>query len=263
MPTFPHLGQSFYFEDDGTGPPLIAIPGMMSDSASWAPVVPALTACHRLIRPDPRCAGRSPVRPTSVEAVAADIIALMDHLKLERAHVLSHSMGSRVALELAQQHPARVDHVVLMGVMPRFPNLNCAVFESLLRVRELCSGDSYLRALFPWLFAGAFFDDPARTEDALAASLAYPYAQSIDGMRHQVNALKQAVPVQGLRNIRAPILALFGYEDRLVPVTTAPTHLADLPNCETRVVDGAGHALHWDQPDIVAGAVLDFIGRAA
>ncbi len=260
MPSFPHHGHSFYYEDSGgTGTPVVALPGVMSDSASWGPVVPGLAARHRLIRPDPRCAGRSPVLPTSVEAMVADTCALLDHLGLERVHVISHSMGSRVALELAVQHPERVDRVMISAVLPRFPRLNCSVFESLLHIRETAPGDAWLRALYPWLFGTAFFEDDAHVDMAIAASLAYPHAQTLDGMRHQVRALSQSVPVQGLHGIAAPVLALFGTEDRLVPVRTAPDHLAGIPDCTVQVIDGAGHAVHWDQPEAVLATIGDFL----
>ncbi|WP_050530426.1 alpha/beta fold hydrolase [Pseudaestuariivita atlantica] len=262
MPVYTHQSHLFHYEDQGDAqgrPAIVALPGMMSDSASWGPIAPALIAERRLLRPDPRCAGRSPVLPTSVEAVTADTIALLDHLGLAQVDLVSHSMGSRVALDLAQRHPARIRRMVLSAVMPRFPRINCAVFDSLLQIRKTSPGDGYLRALFPWLFASPFFDDPARVEAAIAASLAYPHAQTLDGMYHQVVALKSGAPVQGMNLIDTPTLALFATEDRLVPVTTAPGHLSDMPDCEVRIIDGAGHALHWDQPDTVARAMLDFL----
>ena len=73
---------TLHYEIDGSGPPLLMLAGMLSDSASWGALAPLLTAHFTLIRPDNRSTGRTtPWRAeTSVGQMARDALALMDHL---------------------------------------------------------------------------------------------------------------------------------------------------------------------------------------
>lgn len=95
MPTFEQGNVSLHYEISGNGPPLLLIAGMMSDSASWAPLVPLLEPHFTVMRPDNRTTGRTmPMEaPASVDLFAADCAGLLEHLNLGPAHIMGHSLG--------------------------------------------------------------------------------------------------------------------------------------------------------------------------
>lgn len=259
MPTFLTDDISLHYEIDGTGPPLLLIAGMVSDSASWHPLMPLLTAHFTVIRPDNRTTGRTTPwdAPTSMAHYAGDCAALLSHLSFARAHVLGHSMGGLIALQLATAHPSCVQSLTLAASAPvRMPR-NTALFNALIDIRQSnAAPDLWLRAFFPWLFAADVFGDPAAVDAAAEAALAYPHAQSVQAMRHQLDALTDFDPATF--DIHQPVQALLAENDLLVPVALAQSALAGLPGLITHIIANAGHSIHWDAPDLVAEHLLTF-----
>ena len=108
-------GLHMYYETYGAGRPLVLLHGgMLTIELNFAGLIPTLAEHHQVIGVEMQGHGRTGDidRSISPAALAGDIVALLDHLRLERADILGHSMGAAVALELAVNHPGRVGHVV-------------------------------------------------------------------------------------------------------------------------------------------------------
>src|SRR4051794_12257141 len=101
----------------GHGDPLLLIPGLGVTSSVWGPAIPELSERLSLILTDNRGVGESePLRQAeSLRDYTADLIELMDHLQLEKAHVLGLSLGGMIARRLAADHPDRIDRLVLVS----------------------------------------------------------------------------------------------------------------------------------------------------
>jgi 3-oxoadipate enol-lactonase len=109
-------GFRMYYEDRGRGEPVVFLHGFSLDSRMWKEQRP-LSKQFRLVLQDRRFHGRSEAvssTPGSAEA-AADVIALLDHLKIRAAHLVGHSAGGAVALETALRYPDRVRSLVLVA----------------------------------------------------------------------------------------------------------------------------------------------------
>lgn len=107
----------------GEGAALLLVHGLGGTGNFWAPVVAALAPTMRVIVPDLPCAGRSALDPTvSFASLARDLLALLDALGVESAHVAGHSMGSIVCQHLAVLAPARVRDLVLLGPLAELPD---------------------------------------------------------------------------------------------------------------------------------------------
>src|SRR3990167_924419 len=109
-------GVDIYYESHGKGESLVFIPATGLSGEVWkAFQVPELSKSLDVIIHDPRGCGRS----TRVQAVctidqmACDVVALLDHLGIESAHVLGHSMGGRIALAMALNFPRKVKSLIL------------------------------------------------------------------------------------------------------------------------------------------------------
>ena len=104
-------GIELYFESHGQGEPLILIPGTGFSGDVWlAHQVPVLSKSLKVILHDPRGCGRStPSKGVyTIDQLANDVVALLDHLGIGSAHVLGHSMGGRIGLSMALNFPSRV-----------------------------------------------------------------------------------------------------------------------------------------------------------
>ncbi len=116
-------GLHMYYEQHGeAGTPLVLLHGgMMTVDLNFAGLIPTLARDHQVIAVEFQGHGRTADtdREITPAALAGDVVALLDHLGVDRAHVLGHSMGGAVALELAVGHPSRVRSVVPISASVR------------------------------------------------------------------------------------------------------------------------------------------------
>ena len=120
-------GRHIYYDDIGEGPPILLLAGWSGYRRSFLASLPtAIAARFRTVAMDHRDAGESDPEPEYYTAadMADDVVALLDALGIARAHVMGGSMGGTVALQLALDHPDRVDHLILLKCLrpqPRRP----------------------------------------------------------------------------------------------------------------------------------------------
>ncbi|KIN65812.1 Lipolytic enzyme [Sulfitobacter noctilucae] len=262
MPELPLDDVTLHYEIDGSGPPLLLLAGMLSDSAAWSILVPLLTPHFTVIRPDNRTTGRTTPwdAPADCALMATDALALMDHLGFDRFHVGGHSLGGLLSLEIAHAAPERAaTATVLASGRVRSPR-TAGVFDALLAVRRAPGGEeTWLRALYPWLFGNGFFENSQNIEDALQAALAYPHAQSADGMAHQVEAFRAFRPKAKMAEISCPALVLYAGQDLMIPPELAQPSFAAIPDLTEAHISHAGHSIVWDAPEEVAEHLLAFL----
>jgi pimeloyl-ACP methyl ester carboxylesterase len=261
---FANLGAlRLHFEIDGQGPPLILLAGMMSDSASWGPIVPELARQFTVIRPDNRTTGRTePLdAPASLADWADDVVALMDHLGIGRAHLAGHSLGGIIALHLAAMAPERVDRLALLAAAPVFLQRNLVLFRHLLALRSKeYPPDLWLRELFPWLFHPRAFENSGMIDTMIALSLSYPHAQGPAAYAAQIAGYAAAEGALTLPASLPPTLAVLAQDDLLMPLAAARAALDRMGPVDVVEVAHAGHSVHWDAPETVVAALLDHFG---
>lgn len=260
MPYLETPTAEIWYEIDGAGPPMLLIAGLASDVASWTPVRGALAERFTLIMPDNRGAGRTRakrgLRGLSIDDMANDIAALTDHLAIETCVVVGHSMGAAIAVEAALQRPLQFRKLVLAGAAAPNPRASAAV-RSLAEIHARFGGSAeFYRALFPWLFAPAFFTNANMVEAAVAASLAYPYSPTTEMFAAQVEAVLRSTRADAPLN--AETLVLAGEMDILFTPNDCRAFAARFPNADFQEIAGAAHSMFWDKPTETAGAIVRF-----
>lgn len=262
MPEFAHDGITLHYEIEGEGPPLLLLAGMLSDSASWGPLPPMFTDRYTVIRPDNRTTGRTTPwdAATDCQRMTDDALALMAHLGFERFHVAGHSMGGLLTLEIAGQATDKVATATVMASGRFRTPRTTAVFQALLQIRRAPMGEEmWLRGLYPWVFGNGFFDDPENIKTALTAAQAYPHAQKVEAMAHQIEMFSTFRPRAKLDQITCPTLVLYAGQDVLVPPEMARPSFDALPNARHEQIDHAGHSIVWDAPAEVGALLGDFL----
>ena len=148
-------GAPLHYEIAGSGPPLLLLNGIGLDLSAWGPLVQALCGERQLVLLETRGSGLSgpPPEPCTTARLAADALALLDHLSLGSVDVLGFSLGGLVAQELALLAPDRIRSLVLAATAARLPGRTRRALDAWRRL--LLAGveaDAFRREQFAWVF---------------------------------------------------------------------------------------------------------------
>jgi pimeloyl-ACP methyl ester carboxylesterase len=258
-------GRRFAWRTLGSGKPLLLVNGYAATSTDWDPtLLGALSASLQLICPDNRGMGESHLGDPSqltIDAMADDLERLLDTLGLEHAAVAGWSMGSYVAQRLAIRSPARVDALVLLASAPAGPAAISAdpqVWAQLIdhsgTPREQAS------RLISLLFAPDFAPEIDRQfGEVVAAARAQLSPAALEAQERALIAWHaDAQPLPGVGS--PPVLAICGSEDVVIPPQNAYALAARWPGTQVERIAGGGHAFMAQQPELVAGLIVDFLG---
>ena len=253
---------------DGAGEAVLLLNGGMMTISGWDPVAEILADRFRVVRCDLRGQLLSPGGPPdSLEAHAGDLAALLDHLGLERVHVLGTSFGAEAGILFAALHPGRTASLLAATAVDR-------VTETMRRgVRELrsaCRRDAaggdrqeMFRLMTPVVYSEAFL---AAHGEALAGRLAAQAEALPAAWFAGVDALLGIMETLDLRShlaeITCPALVVSAAADRLMPAARSRALARGIPGARHLTIPGAGHALVVEQPRRLASAWLDFAAGA-
>jgi pimeloyl-ACP methyl ester carboxylesterase len=278
-PGFEHLvvetpGLRTHLAVIGEGEPVVLLHGFPQHWWQWRDVAPVIAARgHRVFCPDLRGAGWTTADDPRVEreTLHHDLLALLDVLEIERAHVVSHDMAVLTAFQLTYDHPERVRTAVQLSVPPAFMTFS----------PRLAPGFRHLPQ-FIWHRLGAslrgVFSEPyvahplpEATVDAHLAPMSRP---EIDGAVRPLTrglvlpeGMRMARGVYRRKRLTVPTLVVLGRLDRpwteenMGRVCRQPERHAD--RLEFAYVDDASHFITDDAPDAVADLALDWFERAA
>jgi pimeloyl-ACP methyl ester carboxylesterase len=233
-------GVHTYYEEHGSGDPLLLLHGGLTDADSFSQQTPAFAERFRVILPERRGHGRTPDvdGPISYEVMADDTIALMEALGTGPSHLVGWSDGGNVGLLVAIKRPDLVRKLVTMGanfsadgLMPEA----VAAFEP----DTPTSAIPIMRDM--WKTAAV---DPDRFEAVL------------DKMMHCW--FDYAIPRADLARIAAPTLVMVGDDDIAKFEHTIELFEA-IPDAQLAVVPGASHVVPIEKPELVNQLVLDFL----
>ncbi len=253
-----------FYELRGTGDPLLLIPGLGSTCAVWDSVASDLAGSFCLILMDNRGVGRSvPKRPPkSLEDFAVDLVELMDHLQLSRAHVMGLSLGGMIAQQLARDHPSRVDRLVLVSCTDRFSPYLREITKLLVQALRYFPQDAFHRTMALLGTAPEYLDAHAEQLDRRIAV-------------ERLNAIVPSAVARQLRclvghdreeeqpnRIAAPTLVVAGSQDNIIPACYARRMAQQIRRSEFLLVPACGHNPFMERPDFVLPRIRDFLMRS-
>ncbi len=262
MPIAKFNGISFYYEIYGEGIPLLLIGGLGSDSASWLGVVKEFSPHFKTVIFDNRNCGRSDVTPgeCSVNIMSEDTIMLLDFLKIEKAHILGHSMGGYIAQELAINYPGRVDKLILESTAPASSKRNNLLFEDIYnQLKREGYSESWFKRWTDWLFSPQFIADSSFVETFIKNSMKYPYLQKAEGFKSQIEAIASFDTRDRVNLIKAKTLIIEGENDILITPEEARILAENIPGSVLQLLDGTAHCIHIENPKLFADTVTQFL----
>ena len=262
MPQAKVDGVDFYYEEAGTGEPLILIRGLGSNADHWHPQVVAFSPHFRVVTFDNRGIGRSgkPDVRYSISMMADDAVGILDGIGISGAHVLGLSMGGMIAQNIAIRYPEKVNALVLACT-------HCGG-DHAIRAREevrknfadfiyngsLEAGQNAVKSLFA---EKTFTEAPEIFHRYQEVSRKFP--PDLDTLRRQWDAIAAHDTWEDLPQIQAPTLILTGSEDAVIPAENSNLLAERIPNAQLKIFKGGGHQFLIEQADAFNRAVLDFL----
>ena len=230
-----------YYEIRGEGPPLILLHGGLGSTLTWRNQIPALSEYYKVIAVDSRGHGRSTFteQRISYSLMTSDILELMDFLGIEKAHILGWSDGGIIGLDLAINHPDRLNKVIAFGANYNPSGLRTDIGENekINDFMEKAAND--YQTLSP---------DPTRW-DAFLENIGQMWASEPNFSAEQ------------LGSIIVPMLILDGDNDEAIYTEHTREMAGLIPTAELTLIPSTGHFAMWEKPDEINKVILEFLAQ--
>lgn len=250
MDTIEVNGIRLAFDRRGKGTPMVLLHGFPLDHHLWDEVVPLLEDRFDLILPDLRGFGSSSTVDSfyTMEDFALDVAALLDHLDIQKAAVVGHSMGGYAALAFARLYPERVSGLGLVStqVLADAPERKEGRYNSAAEVADKGIA-SVVETMTPKFTPDARLQEYAR--ESMERQLPGAYIGALKAMAERVDS----TPL--LASIQYPVVIVHGDADALVPIDRAREVKAALPHAHLVEVGGAGHMPMMEDAEKTAEAL--------
>ncbi|MEP7310834.1 MAG: alpha/beta hydrolase [Acidobacteriota bacterium] len=246
----------WYKDSGGNGVPVVFLHANTGSSRVWEYQIPVFTKSgFRVIAYDRRGFGRTEIDPAGVQpgTAADDLIALLNHLHLDRVHLVSTAAGGFVALDVALSFPQRLRSLVFANSIGGVQDEDFLEMGRRLRPAPFSALPPEVRELGPSYRAA----NPLGTERWVALERVSRAA----GPAPPAQTMRNRVTFSVLEAINVPTLLLTGAADLFAPPAVQRLFAARIKNAQSVIVPEAGHSTYWEQPDIFNRAVLEFIRK--
>jgi pimeloyl-ACP methyl ester carboxylesterase len=273
MPLAKVNGIDLYFEEHGSGKPVLLIPASWWPSDTWkVGVVPVLSQRYRTMIFDCRGTGRSskPAEGYTVKQFAADAVGLLNHLGVKRCHAVGFALGSLIVQAMAIERPDLVATLTMAAAGPGSKRLDGSPRDlSPETMREIgkMGFEQYIRSHIDndgMAYDPVFYREHRNLAAALADAL-WSGQSTVEIFRlHEAARLSWDTLAEAAK-VKVPALILCGADDGIerrgsTPATTAKRLGAATPGAELALVAGVRHMTFWDG-DGALNALQDFLAR--
>jgi pimeloyl-ACP methyl ester carboxylesterase len=273
MPMLTVNGLKFHYQQAGTGPDVIFVHGVTGDLSIWylCRAVQVLSATHRVTVFDLRGHGYSDAPPTGYTSAdhARDLLAIMDQIGAERAHLVGHSFGGVIVVHTAVFAPERVESLILSD--PYFPALrhleDVSRWGHWQNFREEAEQAGVTLSDEHWYDLGRFFDQVLHLKDENL--LKFRHAVGLPALNRLLRLsnttcgedtkVAAGLTIELIQSLKHPVLALYG---EFSPFLATAYHLVDhLPDCRCATVPGAKHRAPEENPEGFVKLVQEFLNE--
>ena len=237
--------------------------GLGGAAGYWTAQLAALKQHYRVIAYDQAGTGRAKralPEDHSIEAMADEVLAILDATKTDACHLVGHALGGLVGLDIARRTPTRLRSLTVVNGWARADDHTKRCFEARLLLLKHAGLEAYVRAqpifLYPaiWLAKNA---DRAKHEDAHGLA----GFQGADTLRRRIGALLRFDATADLAKMKLPVFVVASRDDVLVPATKSEELAAGIPGAELHMATYGGHGINVTEPEAFNALMLDFLGR--
>jgi len=265
MPKVEANGISLYYEQQGTGEPLILIPYLSADNACYAFQVAEYAKYFTCFTLDLRGTGKSdsPDGDVSIELYADDVLALMQTLQMPQAHVSGLSLGAAIGMWVAAKQPHRVKSLSLHSGWAKSDEYLKTIVEGWQAAAKGLNSvtEMVVRSVFPWCFTPDVYVDNFDLIQQLSGFLRGRPTMSVANFVKQSNAVIAHDVEAQLSRIKAPTQITFGGQDRLTSLRFAERLQNDISGAELVIFEDCAHAPIYQNVKEFNERTLEFLKR--
>lgn len=249
-------GLQMFYEEYGTGEPLILLHGGTGLSQMWQPHIRSLASHFRVITPDSRGHGRTnnPTGAFGYRTMADDVVAFIQALGLKKPLIFGYSLGGQIALEIGMHYPNLAKALVVGATSYKFSKVylnSLKVFFSfeepgVVNFDMLQESDPDLVQF--WKSVHSWTDDP-------------DYWKTLLRQMSEMWLKPPDYAAEDLQNIAEPTLILMGDRDGMVPLEEVVEMYHLIPNAELAILPNVSHMTALLEDGVFLGVVLDFLLR--
>jgi 3-oxoadipate enol-lactonase len=250
-----------YDLDGPAGAPIVMLSHSLAATREmWKPQLPALTKEYRVLNYDMRGHGRSSVTapPYSFATLTADVVALLDHLKIERVAFVGLSIGGMIAQHLAIHHPQRLRCAVICCSTSAIPVTVRPVWDERIAAVEGGGMATQVATTLERWFTAPYRAAHPETVEWIGGMIKNTPVQGFVGCGRAIQGLNITAE---LSKVKLPVLVLAGEKDPgLPPAMSAAIHGA-IAGSEYTVIPDAAHIANVEQVEAFTQAVTGFLAR--
>jgi pimeloyl-ACP methyl ester carboxylesterase len=248
-------------DDCGEGQAILLIHGFPLNRQMWQPQLsPLAEAGYRVIAPDLPGFGASevPAQGYSMDGFADDLIALMDALQIERAVVGGMSMGGYILMNLLERYPQRVRAACFIATKSSADDEEGRARRSAMAAdAERLGANPLIKIFAELLFAPDSMHEKPELIARVTSWMRDTDPRALAGGLLAMRDRKDYTPL--LPSFRQPSLVLAGALDRAASPNAVEILRTGLPNCQTRVIERAGHMVNMERPEQFNAALIEFL----
>jgi aminoacrylate hydrolase len=251
-----------HYETHGAGPPVLLVPGLGGVGSYWEPNIPAFSQRHLVVVHDHRGTGRSsPSRVRySVDQMTDDLLAVMDDLKIEKAHLVGHSTGGAIGQTLAARHPERLLSLVIYASWTKADPFFRRIFEARRALLTTAGAAAYVRSTAVFLYPDWWVNENIGLLEE-REKLVIPAFPPPEIVASRIDAIVDFDRTADLPTIRTPTLVICAKDDILTPPYFSRELARAIPGAELVELERGGHCVSETSTKAFNDAVLGFIAR--
>lgn len=261
MPYADVNGVKIYYELFGKGETIVLLNGILANTQSWMNQVPFFSKQFQVLLVDFRGQGRSekPAMKYPMELHAEDLKALLDYLKIAKAHFVGISFGAEIALIFATKYSEMLKSLVTACAVSHVDPVVKAKAERWLIAARLRSGRYLFEAVYPDVFSDEFIEK--KWDFVCSTAPLYDTAVDIDAFIELLKGFMQLNITPKLSKIKVPTLVIAAENDKIKPLKYSKIIHTKIPRSEFAMIKNSGHTVIWEKPEEFNTLVLRFIEK--
>lgn len=234
---------TLYYQEWGSGYPLVLIHGMGSDHTVWQEIIPLLKNNYRVLALDLRGHGMSTKTPGpySIELFSHDLNQFLKSLDIDQAHFVGHSMGGSILMEMAIRYPDKISSLTLISSFASVDSQLEKTFKDLKEILIKEGYETFFNTCLQLTYTPEFIGENRELFRKIGEDMAQ--YSSISALQETLDACLKVDLIDSLESVKVPVMVIAGRKDNFTPLYHGQNIKNTIPGAKLEIMDNMGHNL--------------------